>query len=110
MLVVINPKDEPIRNGESWWIVHPNDGYLELDIPSGAYTLCLRPFGIFKVNIVYQIIGDDSKNGWVSLLAGETVYKMPYYVFARYFDFQAFLRKRNITTKNFERFEDEVLL
>ena len=97
---VISSQSEPLKEGESWWVAAPNNGNLELCIPENAHCICKKYWEDFQKNIVYPIVGNDPDNGYISLMAKDTVYKMPYYVFNRYFDAQPFLRHvRNKVSK-----------
>ena len=89
--VRIDPIEYPLRRGESWWVVHPNTGTSEFRIPHGGITLCTKDFLTFKQNIVYSIVGYDNHNGWVSVVEGNILYDLPQYLFARYFDAEAFV-------------------
>jgi hypothetical protein len=82
----------PLLKGESWWVVHPNQKGTEFRVPSGAVTVCIDSFLSFSKNIVYTILGDDPHNGWVTVKSLTEIIEMPYYVFARYFDAEAFVR------------------
>jgi hypothetical protein len=93
--IIISPQDEPLKNGESWWIIHPNDGELEFKVPRDAWVICLKSWEGFVKGIVYQIVSNDSDNGYISILSSDNIYKMPYYVFARYFDANSLIRRAN---------------
>ena len=82
----------PLEKGESWWVVHPNTPHTEFKVPAGGVTVCIEDFMGFSKNIVYTILGDDPHNGWITVQSSYEVVEMPYYVFARYFDAQAFIR------------------
>jgi len=82
----------PLKEGESWWIVHPNQKGVEFKVPSGGVTVCTSDFLDFKQNTVYTILGNDPHNGWITLQSSIEVVEMPYYLFARYFDAEAFVR------------------
>ena len=88
----IDPLLYPLKGGESWWLVHPNNSNTEFRVPSGAITVCTNDFLSFSKNVVYTILGDDAHNGWITLQSQMEIVDMPYYVFARYFDAQAFIR------------------
>ena len=88
----IDPMEFPLQEGESWWVVHPNSPNTEFKIPAGGITVCIQDFMGFVKNIAYTILGDDSHNGWVTVQSSYEIVEMPYYVFARYFDAQAFIR------------------
>ena len=88
----IDPMEYPIKKGESWWVVHPNIRTAEFRIPSGAITCCIEDFlSIFEKGCVYSIVSTDSHNGWVTVAGGKELYDMPQYIFARYFDAEAFV-------------------
>jgi hypothetical protein len=89
----LDPREFPMLNGESWWIVHPNNGNCECKIPQDGITVCKQPLlGIFKVNTAYDIVSVDNDHGWVTVTGGGYACMMPQYVFARYFDAEAFVR------------------
>lgn len=87
----IDPMTYPLKKGESWWIVHPNIATAEFRVPMGAITICTQNFVPFEQNMVYSILGVDNHSGWITLCCGDVVYDMPQYVFARYFDAEAFV-------------------
>lgn len=89
--VRIDPMDYPPKKGESWWIVHPNISTAEFRIPSGGITACLEDFLCFKQNVVYRVVAADNHNGWVTVIGDNIIYDMPQYLFARYFDAEAFV-------------------
>jgi len=113
-VVRVSPEQHPLKKGESWWVVHPNDGDLEFSIPRGAYSYCQRSFNQFEEGKTYPIVSNDKDNGWISIATTNAVYEMPYYVFARYFDKDSFIKiaanrkfHRNPTQKvQLELFED----
>jgi len=88
----LSPIDYPLKEGESWWVVHPNTSRCEFKVPSGAVTVCTDSFLDFTQSTVYTILGDDPHNGWITLGCSTGVMEMPYYIFARHFDAQAFIR------------------
>lgn len=90
--IKLNPMDYPLKEGESWWMVHPNDGKLVLKIPTGAPALSTENFLSFKKDKVYQITSVDDDQGWVTIENSEEVCEMPRYVFARYFDAVPFVK------------------
>ena len=91
-LVTVSPEDYPIKKKESWWVVHPNNGNVEFSAPVGAITLCREGFLSFKKGTVYSITSNNEQTGHITLTNKEDVVKMPYYVFARFFDAEAFVR------------------
>ncbi len=95
-VIEIDPHDYPIRKGESWWLVHPNTKNSEFFVPSGAIAFCKRAFiaGDFKANTVYTVTGNKPNEGYLTVMSKSSVVTMPYYVFARYFDAEAFVRGR----------------
>lgn len=109
MIIRVDPNSEPLKKGESWWIVHPNDGYTEFVVPSNSISFCRETFGVFKKGITYSVVGDKSESGWITLATKSDIVEMPYYVFARYFDAEAFVRntpiKEYIQSKQLELFE-----
>jgi hypothetical protein len=92
MFTKILPESFPMKPGESWWIIHPNNAYAEFIAPVGAMTICKEDFLNFKRDILYMIIGNDNNNGWITLKTEDMVVLMPYYVFARYFDAEVFIK------------------
>lgn len=92
----ISPESEPLKSGESWWIINPNNGYCEFSAPQGCYARCTKRFQDFMPDVMYEITGNEPNCGWISLRVFEDVYRMPYYVFARYFDSEAFVKNRSI--------------
>ena len=51
----IDPMKYPLKEGESWWMVHPNDGKLELKIPIGAPAFCVQEFLDFGKGKIYKV-------------------------------------------------------
>ena len=90
--IVINPQEEPMRKGESWWIVHPNIKAAEFKVPHNASALCTKEYRSFKEGTVYSIVSCDNNNGWIMIQSLTELVKMPHYVFARYFDAEAFVK------------------
>ena len=90
--IEIDPMDFPMDKGESWWLVHPNNPNSEFRVPIGAVTLCTQNILDFAAGRMYKIIDNDSNNGWVTISCQSLTAKMPYYVFARYFDAECFVR------------------
>jgi len=88
----INPLHDPLREGESWWIVHPNQSKSEFKVPAGGITVCIEDFESFTQSVAYTVLGDDPHNGWITVKSLTEIIEMPYYVFARYFDAEAFVR------------------
>lgn len=93
-VIKLDPHDYPLVEGESWWVCHPNEGNSEFVAPAGAITVCLKGFLDFEGGKVYSILRSDDNSGWISLGCSSEVVEMPYYVFARYFDAEAFVRGR----------------
>jgi len=87
----IDPIEYPIKNGESWWIVNPNNGNCLFKVPCGAITLCLDNFKGFIKNVAYRVVASDDHNGWVTVLGNGDLYDMPQYLFSRYFDAESFV-------------------
>lgn len=90
----INPIDYPLDKGESWWICHPNNQNSEFKIPRGAVTLCTQDFLDFTAGKTYKVLDDDPDNGWLTVTGKALTVRMPYYVFARNFDAECFVRGR----------------
>jgi hypothetical protein len=83
----------PLKRGENWWWIHPNDGRWEMVVPLGAGAICTKKLkGIFSESKPYQVVEVDDIQGWISLQAGDDIYKMPRYLFVRHFDAEAFIR------------------
>jgi len=105
MLKVLKAVDYPMIPGqERWFYVDPNNSYCEFSVPQNAAAVCVQPLlQKFEVNKAYQISDYDRENGWVSVWAGsetgDDVYRMPLYVFARYFDAEAFVRRADPSTE-----------
>ena len=88
----VNPMEYPLKEGESWWVVHPNQKNAEFKVPNGGVTVCTQDFWHFAKNTAYMIVSDDPHNGWITVANSQMLVEMPYYVFARYFDAEAFVR------------------
>jgi len=91
-VVRIDPMDYPLMDRESWWMIQPNDGQLELKIPVGAAPVCVKEFMNLGEGTAYRVVAVDDDQGWVSVEGHGTVYEMPRYVFARYFDAVPFIK------------------
>lgn len=95
----IDPMEHPLKEGESWWVVHPNNKNSEFHIPQGAVAVStmgtedktLHEFG-FQYGRAYQIVDNDPHNGWLTVCSSVAMVRMPYYIFARHFDSEAFIR------------------
>ena len=87
----IDPMEWPLKNGERWWVVHPNNAKCIFRIPSGAITVCTEKFYSFLPGTVYRVVGSDDHNGWVTVEGNGDLYDMPQYLFARYFDAESFV-------------------
>ena len=98
-LIVIRPEDYPMVPGkETWFLVHPNNAYCEFAIPAGAAAICTKNFlKKFEFGKPYSIANWDRDHGWISVqyksAQVDEVIKMPLYIFARYFDAEAFMRR-----------------
>jgi hypothetical protein len=88
-LIKIDPMEHPRVSGESWWVVHPNSGGSQFCIPRDAVTACTEDFRGFSAGTIYRVWAGEM--GWVKVKGHESVYEMPEYVFARYFDAEAFV-------------------
>ena len=88
----ISPEEYPPKQGESWWVVHPNSE-AEFRVPMGAVTCCTseQSFLGFEYGTVYPIVGCDNHNGWITLRRGEDLVDMPQYLYSRHFDAEAFV-------------------
>lgn len=93
-VIRLNPQDYPLKQGESWWVVSPNNGNAEFVAPPGAITVCLKGFLGFDGGMIYPVLNNDNNNGWITLGCRNEIVEMPYYVFARFFDAEAFVRGR----------------
>ena len=61
-------------------------------VPDEACTVCIKDFRpMFSAGTVYNIFRSDSE-GWVKVLAHDTIYEMPQYIFGRHFDAEVFIR------------------
>lgn len=87
----IDPEEHPPKNGESWWIIHPNKSSCEFKVPPGAVAICTETFSPFKKDDASPVISVDYHNGWITLRGNEDYYDMPFYFFARHFDAEAFV-------------------
>lgn len=94
--IKMSPLEFPIESGESWWVTHPNNAAAEFYAPVGAVTACMKSLLDFRVGTVYTIVGNDSDHGWITVACTEEVVEMPYYLFARHFDAEAFVRNVNM--------------
>jgi hypothetical protein len=101
--IKVEPMVHPRENGESWWIVHPNTRGSEFKIPSGAVTACTTDFLGFKAGTVYPVLEIPAEKGWVGVKREQAIYLMPEYVFARYFDAEAFVVGPAVTPTEIER-------
>ena len=90
--IKLNPMEYPLKKGESWYLTHPNNKNCEFKVPQGGVTLCMNSLFDFTAGRIYEISDNDPDNGWITVACKETVVKMPYYVFARYFDAECFVR------------------
>jgi hypothetical protein len=98
-LIKIDPMDHPLREGESWWVIPPNYKNCEFHIPQGAVAVCSAGTGDrslngfdFQYGRAYQIVDNDPHNGWLTVCSARYMVRMPYYVFARHFDAEAFIK------------------
>jgi hypothetical protein len=101
--IKINPLEFSIEPGESWWPIHPNNANCEFNAPVGAVTFCMKSLLDFKAGTVYTIVGNDSNHGWITVACTEEVIEMPYYLFARHFDAEAFVRGTLVDPSVLER-------
>ena len=88
-VIQIDPRQYPLKTGESWWVVHPNSGGSEFKIPHKAVTVCTENFLQFKSGTVYAVT--EGKSGWVDVWTTDFKCEMPQYIFARHFDAEAFV-------------------
>lgn len=89
--IKISTQEFPPRKGESWWIVHPNNGNVVFYAPIGAQTVCTNNFMSFNKGLAYNISDNDSVNGYITVQSQNEIVEMPYYLFARHFDAEAFV-------------------
>jgi hypothetical protein len=82
----------PRKTGESWWIVDVNNKFLEFKAPVNAFALCVNNVEEFQKGTLYKIVANEEDHGYISLSVFNNVYKMPYYLFARHFDAEAFVK------------------
>lgn len=87
----ITPDKIPPNQGESWWIVHPNNGNVVFYAPIGSVTMCIEAFMSFQQGKIYEIVDNNESKGYISLANSEEIVEMPYYLFARYFDAEVFV-------------------
>ena len=90
--IKLDPQEFPIKQGESWHLVHPNNANCEFYAPPGAVTVCTTDFMSFMNGVAYEVLSSDRHNGWITIANSYERVEMPYYVFARYFDAEAFVR------------------
>ena len=91
-IIKLNPHDYPLEKGESWWVVNLNRSDVEFSAPVGAIAFCEESLMSFKQGTVYQIVNNDMNTGWITLMSHSEIVEMPHYIFARYFDAEAFVR------------------
>jgi hypothetical protein len=99
----ISQEEYPRYNNESYWIVNPNNFYCRFEVPSGAHTYCTESFLSFNQGKLYEITNNNKDFGWITIRNLEEVVEMPYYLFARYFDAECFMKyspqkDRDLTT------------
>lgn len=117
--IKINTLEYPPKEGESWWVVHPNSGVTDFVIPESAVTACTKDFMDFKKGVIYKVQKSNFV-GWICVLVvdkledpanhKEIVVDMPEYIFARYFDAEVFVcgraKENTLISKNFTSFID----
>lgn len=104
-LISVDTTEEPMRQGESWWVVHPNAGGAEFKVPHDAMTLCIQEYRSFREGRMYSVISCDTNTGWIVIQSLSEIVRMPLYIFSRYFDSEAFVTgsfKPNSTAKKFD--------
>lgn len=87
----INPVDFPLKEKESWWIVHPNSKGGEFIIPDNACTACLHDIEGFNKGTIYNVSSCQNE-GWVHVASNVLGLEMPQYLFGRHFDAEIFVR------------------
>lgn len=111
----VNPSDFPMNREESWWIVNPNTPNCEFYAPTGAMAFCIKDFTVplerentFVEGTLYYVRMIDVNTGWIAIGTTEEIIEMPFYVFARHFDAEVFVRgiptrteQRKIDLENF---------
>ena len=90
---VITMDEHPIRPGEEYFIVHPNNAECVLSFPEGTQTMCTKDLRLFEEGTLYVVTGHTF--GWVTVACSKEVVKMPEYVYARHFDAETFVVNRN---------------
>lgn len=99
--------DYPLQENESWWMISPNDGKLELKIPIGAPAVCTTNLlSNFKKGFAYEVVDVNDDQGWISVMGPNAVVEMPRYIFARYFDAIPFIRGGYVSVKLREKTVD----
>ena len=95
----LNPSDFPMDRKETWWIVDLNMPSCEFWAPPGAMAFCIKDLTIplereetFNEGTLYSICSNDKELGFITVRTLEELVEMPYYVFARYFDAESFIR------------------
>lgn len=97
-VIKIDPLQYPPHKGESWRIVHPNDGYVEFMLPPGAVSVCFDKFYGFEEGIAYSCYHSDDE-GWVCVERRDAIVEMPEYIFNRFFDSLPFVMSRQRVTE-----------
>jgi len=113
-LIKLDPREYPLKEGESWWLIHPNYSKCELRLPVGGVTVCTEELEIslpispirFSSGVAYGIVGADNHNGWVTMQSMGIQVEMPQYMFSRHFDAEAFI-VGTLTTKEKEYLIDQ---
>lgn len=104
--IKINQELFPREKGEGWWIVHPNQSGVEFRAPVGSHTMCISEFLGFAEGILYPIVDNNTTSGWITVKNKQQTVEMPYYLFARHFDAESFVRNANMAMRAGNIFED----
>ncbi len=87
----IDPIEYPLKDKESWWIVHPNSKGGEFIVPDSACTACLQDIFDFKKGTIYRVF-PAQREGYVCVSSSSYMLEMPQYLFGRHFDAEIFVR------------------
>jgi hypothetical protein len=102
----VSQHEFPRYREESFWIGDPNNSYCKFIAPIGAQAYCTESFMNFNKGTLYEITNNNSDFGWITLRSQEDIVEMPYYMFARYFDAECFMRHTSSKpTQELETFE-----
>lgn len=89
----IDPAKYPLIEGESWWFISPNNAENELVIPPDAMIMCcVEGLEDFVPGEAYRVQRVDDHYGWITIQNNDSLYEIPPYIIARYFDIEPFIR------------------